>query len=441
MIKSRKSLWNALKLVGFLSLFVLMSIVVIHKFIQKNNDPLAITQNYIYIEPLTSYWRKDHNFHTKIDYQDYEYMEREKSLWGKPGENGQPVYPEKDEEELNKKLFDVNGYSGLVSDKIALNRSVADFRHPECQKIKYLADLPTVSIVIPFYNDHLSTLLRTVYSVVNRSPKHLLKEVILVNDHSTKEFLYKELDNHIKEHFKGLVKLLVLPRRSGLIWARLAGARAAVGDVLLFIDSHTEASPNFLPPLLEPIAKNYRTCVCPFIDVIDFNTFAYRPQGDGSRGIFDWRLSFKSMPLRPGDQPNKWNNYENPVMVGGLFAISAKFFWELGGYDPGLDIWGVSCANKKHKFFKQFNCLYSSFRVNNMNCHSKFGCAVAKCMILHAVELVTFFEAECHFQMIAKELILLQSTIKELLKFGWTNTSITYTNVNLKDTQRQKQVL
>lgn len=54
----------------------------------------------------------------------------------------------------------------------------------------------------------------------------------------------------------------------------------------------------------EPIAKDYRTCVCPFIDVIDYETFAYRAQDEGARGAFDWELFYKRLPLLEEDKKN-----------------------------------------------------------------------------------------------------------------------------------------
>ena len=55
-----------------------------------------------------------------------------------------------------------------------------------CKHKKYLAKLLNVSVVIPFHNEHWSTLLRSAVSVLNRSPKHLIHEIILVDDYSSK---------------------------------------------------------------------------------------------------------------------------------------------------------------------------------------------------------------------------------------------------------------
>lgn len=115
--------------------------------------------------------------------------------------------------------------------------------------MKYLSELPTVSVVVPFFNEHFSTLLRTVYGVLNRSPPELIMEIILVDDASNRDNVKTPLDNYISKNLPK-VKLIRLPERSGLIVARLVGARAAKGDVLIFLDSHTEPNVNWLPPLI-----------------------------------------------------------------------------------------------------------------------------------------------------------------------------------------------
>lgn len=284
-------------------------------YIQLNNDPLAIEDHYIRIEPLNSYFRFKHGSATK-DWHDYKSIAIDSQRKG-PGEQGKPVFITKDEEEGNREAFELIRHNGFVSDKIARDRSLPDTRPFECQKREYLEHLPSVSVVITFHNEVLSTLMRTVHSVFTRSPPELLKEVILVNDHSDMDFCYGPLEKYVEEHFDSTkIRILVMPKRSGLIWGRLAGARAAKGDVLVFLDCHTEANVNWLPPLLEPIAKNYRTCVCPYIDVINAKNYQYDKAVKAARGVFNWQLSYKFIPLRPGDQKSDSDPFRSPVMMG-----------------------------------------------------------------------------------------------------------------------------
>jgi hypothetical protein len=75
-------------------------------------------------------------------------------------------------------------FNELVSDLIALNRSLPDPRSLHCKSVKYSPNLPKTSVIIIFHNEAWSTLLRTVHSVINRSPDHLIEEILLVDDFS-----------------------------------------------------------------------------------------------------------------------------------------------------------------------------------------------------------------------------------------------------------------
>jgi polypeptide N-acetylgalactosaminyltransferase len=66
-----------------------------------------------------------------------------------------------------------------------------------------------------------------------------------------------------------------------LIKARLTGAKAASGDVLVFLDAHCECAHGWLQPLLGRIQESKKNVVVPLIDVISSKTFEYQTDGYG----------------------------------------------------------------------------------------------------------------------------------------------------------------
>ena len=57
---------------------------------------------------------------------------------------------------------------------------------PRCRRKVYPEDLSKASVIVVYYNEAWSPILRTVHSVVNRSPPQYLHEVILLDDSSTR---------------------------------------------------------------------------------------------------------------------------------------------------------------------------------------------------------------------------------------------------------------
>lgn len=37
---------------------------------------------------------------------------------------------------------------------------------------------------------------------------------------------------------------------------------------------------------------------------------------------------------------NQFISHSSPTMAGGLFTINRAYFYEIGAYDPGMEVWG-----------------------------------------------------------------------------------------------------
>lgn len=101
-----------------------------------------------------------------------------------------------------------------LSEHISYNRTIPDARHPSCRKKTYnLATLPTATVIIIFFNEPYSVLVRTVHSVINTSPPELLQEIILVDDGSSNSELKHKLDYYASTRWSKKVKIIRLKNR------------------------------------------------------------------------------------------------------------------------------------------------------------------------------------------------------------------------------------
>lgn len=245
-----------------------------------------------------------------------------------------------EDERIREEGYGKHAFNELISNRLGFHREIEDTRHKMCQMKTYSSKLPSASVIICFHNEAWSTLLRTVHSVLNKTAKNLITDIILVDDKSTLEELKDRLQNYVAKFPK--IKLVRTKDREGLIRGRMLGAKHASGEVLVFLDSHCEVNKEWLPPLLERIKDDSKTVVCPMIDIISSDTFEYQ-SSPLVRGGFNWGLHFSWEPvpnhlLAPsGDvtQPIR-----SPTMAGGLFAMNRNYFYELGQYDSGMNIWG-----------------------------------------------------------------------------------------------------
>uniref|UniRef100_A0A6P7FEL8 Polypeptide N-acetylgalactosaminyltransferase n=1 Tax=Diabrotica virgifera virgifera TaxID=50390 RepID=A0A6P7FEL8_DIAVI len=258
------------------------------------------------------------------------------------GDNGEAAVLDGPDAKAGEEALKKFALNTVLSDRVPLNRKLRDPRNKKCKNFTYNTRL-RASVVVIFYNELLSVILRTVWSVILQTPSHLLEEIILVDDSSTDESLKGLLDYYLETRLANYkIKMVRLKHRLGLIRARLQGARVAQGDVLIFLDAHCEATTGWAEPLLSRIEEDRTAVLVPIIDVIEANNMAYSTNGDSSFqvGGFSWSGHFTWIDIQDEKDKHTLGPVKSPTMAGGLFAIERNYFWDIGSYDEQMDGWG-----------------------------------------------------------------------------------------------------
>ncbi|KAG7455977.1 hypothetical protein MATL_G00246850 [Megalops atlanticus] len=248
-----------------------------------------------------------------------------------------------EEQKEAEAMFQRYGYNAFLSDRLPLNREIPDTRDKRCLERKYPEDLPTISVVLIYLDEALSVIKRAIRSIIDKTPAHLLKDIILVDDNSSHEDLKDKLDAYISfihEERPGLVKRVRHREQMGLTQARISGWEAATGDVVAILDAHIEVHVGWAEPLLARIKADRTVVVSPVFDKVNFDDLTVTQYFSSAHG-FDWGLWCLYEGFRP--EWYKLNDESQPgksPSIMGILVADRNFFGEVGVLDSGMKIYG-----------------------------------------------------------------------------------------------------
>ncbi|KAI7792146.1 putative polypeptide N-acetylgalactosaminyltransferase 8, partial [Triplophysa rosa] len=240
-------------------------------------------------------------------------------------------------------LFQKYGYNAFLSDQIPLDRELPETRDHRCVEREYPQNLPTIGVILIYLDEALSVIQRAVCSIINRTPAHLLKEIILVDDHSQNEDLKTQLHAYVRsinQNHTDLVKLVTHSEQRGLTQARISGWKAATADVVAILDAHIEVHVKWAEPLLARIKADRTVILSPVFDKVNFydlKVIKYNPSAHG----FDWALWCMYVAF-----PHEWYVPNDPSQPGkspsvmGILVADRLFFGEIGTLDGGMRVYG-----------------------------------------------------------------------------------------------------
>ncbi|XP_046579542.1 polypeptide N-acetylgalactosaminyltransferase 5-like [Haliotis rubra] len=251
----------------------------------------------------------------------------------------------KEEAEKFQRSLEQREYSSYISSLIPLQRSLPDIRLKGCHSLYTDLNLPETSVIIIFHNEHWSVVLRTIHSIMDNTPPHLIKEIILVDDASTDEVLKDPLEKYISRFSK--VQILRAESRQGLIRARMMGFEQSTAPVAVFMDAHCECFPGWLEPLVTRIAENQSIITTPNLHWLDSESLKIH-KWEQRKNIGIPVLTFPNLFFTWSSMSEEeWKKrtretdpVRSPAMVGCVIAVSRSWFKKLGMFDPGLEIWG-----------------------------------------------------------------------------------------------------